>query len=69
MVKPGMTIAQFMKQKSLSNITIDTNIGAIPTEKIDMSGNRQFQKISVRRSKVVLTGKNLPAKWNLFQAV
>ena len=29
MVKPGMTIAQFMKQKSLSNITIDTNIRII----------------------------------------
>ena len=57
MVKPGMTIAQFMKQKSLSNITIDTNIGAIPTEKIDMSWEPAISKISVRRSKVDLDWK------------
>lgn len=69
MVKPGMTIAQFMKQKSLNNITIDTNIGAIPTEKSICHGNRQFRKFLSEEAKLILTGKNLPAKWNLFQAV
>ncbi len=54
MTEPGMSIAQYMKQKSLSNITIDTNIGAIPTERIDMSWEPAGAKTSVRRSDVAL---------------
>ncbi len=51
MTKPGMTIAELMREKSLSHTTIETVIGSIPTEKIDMSWEPATAKYDVRRSK------------------
>ncbi|MGN1482009.1 DUF6470 family protein [Porcipelethomonas sp.] len=51
MTQPGMTIAEVMREKSLSNTTIETVIGSIPSVKIDMSWEPASAKFDVRRSK------------------
>ncbi|MGN0613885.1 MAG: DUF6470 family protein [Porcipelethomonas sp.] len=48
----GITVAQLMREKSLENITIESTIGRIPTEKIDMSWEPATIKHSVQRSEV-----------------
>lgn len=48
----GMTIAQLMKEKSLSNLTIETVIGAIPSEKVDISWEPATVKTNVQRSRM-----------------
>lgn len=48
--KDGLTIAQLMRQKSFENLTIESTIAAIPSEKIDMSWEPAEVKHHVRRS-------------------
>lgn len=50
MAQQGVTIADVMKQKSLSNITIETVIGSIPKEKIHTSWEPATVKTNVQRS-------------------
>lgn len=52
LTEPGMTIADLMKEKSLSNITIETVIGSIPSAKIDTSWEPATVKTNVRRSRM-----------------
>ena len=51
MTQPGMTIPELMREKSLSNTTIETVIASIPSVKIDMSWEPASAKFDVRRSK------------------
>lgn len=50
--KNGLTIAQLMRQKSFENLTIESTIATIPTEKIDISWEPAEVKHQVRRSDV-----------------
>jgi hypothetical protein len=52
MAKPGMTIAQLMHEKSLSNLTIETAIGTIPKVRSETSWDPASVKTDVRRSSV-----------------
>ncbi len=52
MLEKGMTIAQYVKQKMVSGITTETNIGAIPKERIDMSWEPASVKHNVERGRV-----------------
>lgn len=57
MLEKGMDIAQFMKQKMLSGTTLETNIGAIPSERIDVSWEPASVKHDVKRSSVDMDWK------------
>ena len=48
----GLTVAQIMRDKSFENTTIESTIGSIPTERIDLSWEPAAVKHKVRRSEV-----------------
>lgn len=48
----GLTVAQIMRDKSFENTTIESTIGSIPTERIDLSWEPATVKHKVRRSEV-----------------
>lgn len=48
----GITVAQLMRDNLLKNSTIESTIGAIPSERIDMSWEPATIKHTVRRSEV-----------------
>lgn len=54
MIEKGMTIAQYVKQKMLSDSVVNTTIGVTPSSPIDVSWEPASTKTSVRRSKVDL---------------
>ncbi|MGN0620319.1 MAG: DUF6470 family protein [Porcipelethomonas sp.] len=52
LAQQGMTIAQLMHQKSLSNITIETVIGTIPSERVHASWEPASTTFKVKKSEV-----------------
>lgn len=54
MTQKGMTIAQYVKQKILSDSVVNTTIGVVPSSPIDVSWEPASTRTSVRRSNVEL---------------